>query len=102
MCEERTHNEMAKSPRPNRYFKTGQDRRTSSLDALNPARPSSPLSQVGALMSEQPCHRFSAMPLMDWSYQILGSVEMDLRSTSICQDVDVHRPGRRPQGWDTV
>ena len=44
-------------------------------------------------MPEQPCHRFSAMPLMDWSYQILGSVEMDLRSTSICQDVDVPPTG---------
>ena len=44
-------------------------------------------------MPEQPCHSFSAMPLMDRSYQILGFVEMDLRSTSICQDVDVPPPG---------
>jgi hypothetical protein len=44
-------------------------------------------------MPEQPCHRFSAMPLMDRSYQILGFVEMDLRSTSICQDVDVPPTG---------
>jgi hypothetical protein len=36
VCEESTHNEMAKSPSPNRYFNTGQDRRTNSLDALNP------------------------------------------------------------------
>ena len=54
-------------------------------------------------MPEQPCHRFSAMPLMDWSYQILGSVEMDLRSTSTPARTSMFtRPGRRPQGWVTV
>ena len=53
-------------------------------------------------MSEQPCHRFSAMALMDWSYQILGSVEMDLKSTSIATTSMFHRPGQRPKGWVTV
>jgi hypothetical protein len=33
------------------------------------------------------------MPLMDWSFQILSSVEVDLKSTSICHDVDVPPTG---------